>query len=71
MKTEKPLATSNPWPTWNTDYDRFVKERSAATQLRDDLCFLVGWTKADNPEVAEKLEELLKNHEENRVQDWI
>ena len=71
MKTDKPLATANPWPTWNTDYDRFVKERSAATQLRDDLCFLVGWTQSDNPEISKKLEELLKEHEENRVQDWI
>ena len=68
MKTEKPLATIN---KENTDFDRFVKERNAATQLRDDLCFLVGWTKSDNPEISEKLEELLKNHDKNRVQEWF
>tara|TARA_Y100001937_G_scaffold46441_1_gene65225 strand:- start:448 stop:663 length:216 start_codon:yes stop_codon:yes gene_type:complete len=71
MKTDKPLATINPQTTLNTDYERFVKERNAATQLRDDLCFLVGWTKADNPEISKKLDELLENHEKNRVQEWI
>lgn len=68
MKTEKPLATIT---KEKTDFDRFVKERNAATQLRDDLCFLVGWTKSDNPEISEKLEELLKNHDKNRVQEWF
>lgn len=68
MKTKKPLATIT---KEITDFDRFVKERNAATQLRDDLCFLVGWTKSDNPEISEKLEELLKNHDKNRVQEWF
>ena len=68
MKTEKPLATIT---KEKTDFGRFVKERNAATQLRDDLCFLVGWTKSDNPEISEKLEELLKNHDKNRVQEWF
>ena len=68
MKTEKPLATIT---KEKTDYDKFLEERNAATQLRDDLCFLVGWIQSDNPEISKKLEALLKNHEENRCQSWI
>ena len=68
MKTKKPLATIT---KEKTDYDKFLEERNAATQLRDDLCFLVGWIQSDNPEISKKLEELLKNHEENRCQSWI
>jgi len=54
-----------------TDFEKLQEERAAATLLRDELSFLVGWTKADNPDVAEKLEKALKMHEENRCQDWL
>ncbi len=54
-----------------TDLDKFFKERSAATAMRDDLHFLVGWTMADNPEIAERLQKILKQHEENREQNWL
>jgi len=54
-----------------TDFEKLTEERNAATLLRDELSFLVGWTKADNPDVAEKLEKALKMHEENRCQDWL
>ena len=57
--------------TPKTDLDKFFKERSAATAMRDDLHFLVGWTMADSPEVAEKLLKILKQHEENREQNWL
>ena len=50
-----------------TDQDKFFKERNAAIEMRDDLFFLVGWTKADNPEIAKRLEDILKNHDRNRV----
>lgn len=52
-----------------TDQDKFFKERKAAIEMRDDLFFLVGWTKADNPEIAKRLEDILKNHDRNRV-NW-
>tara|TARA_R100001510_G_scaffold31963_1_gene28591 strand:+ start:227 stop:415 length:189 start_codon:yes stop_codon:yes gene_type:complete len=60
-------ATTKP----KTDFDKFCKERSAATAMRDDLAFLVGWTKADNPEIAKRLQAILTQHEENREQDWM
>ena len=53
------------------DLDKFFKERSAATAMRDDLHFLVGWTTADNPEISERLRKILKQHEENREQNWL
>jgi|TARA_A100001391_G_scaffold141334_1_gene99181 hypothetical protein len=54
-----------------TDFEKLQEERAAATLLRDELSFLVGWTKSDNPEIAEKLEKALKMHEEARCQDWL
>ena len=57
--------------TPKTDFDKFCKERSAATAMRDDLAFLIGWPKADNPEIAKSLEAILTQHTENREQDWI
>ena len=54
-----------------TDFEKLTEERSAATLLRDELCFLIGLTKADNPEIAEKLEKALKMHEEARCQEWL
>lgn len=56
--------------TETTDQDKFFKERNAATEMRYDLLFLVGWTKADNPDIAKRLEDILKNHDRNRV-DWL
>lgn len=57
--------------TTKTDLDKFYTERNAATAMRDDLNFLVGWTKADNPEIAKRLEAILTQHAENREQSWM
>ncbi len=57
--------------TTKTDLDKFYTERNAATAMRDDLNFLVGWTKADNPEIAKRLETILTQHAENREQSWM
>jgi len=65
----KELAYNKSMP--KTDFEKLQEERAAATLLRDELSFLVGWTKADNPDVAEKLEKALKMHEEGRCQDWL
>ena len=65
----KELAYNKSMP--KTDFEKLTEERSAATLLRDELCFLIGWTKADNPEIAEKLEKALKMHEEARCQEWL
>jgi hypothetical protein len=68
MTTTKPTAEA---PKEDTDFDKFVKERNAAIHMRDELCFLVGWTSSDNPEIAKKLEDILDKHDENRVQNWF
>ena len=67
MKTTKPLATVT---KEDTDFDRFVKERNAANLMRDELCFLVGWTSSDNPELSKKIEDILDNHNNSRCQKW-
>ena len=54
-----------------TDFEKLTEERSAATLLRDEISFMIGWTKADNPEISERLEKALKMHEEARCQDWL
>lgn len=55
----------------DTDFDRFVKERDAATLMRDELCFLVGWTSADNPEISKKIQDILDIHDKSRCQKWF
>ncbi len=55
-----------------TDYDKFLEERNAATLLRDDLCWLVGYMDArDDKVVRDKLKKALKKHDENRCQSWL
>lgn len=54
-----------------TDFEKLLEERSAASILRDEMCFLVGYTKAEHPEIAERLKKALKEHEEKRCQDWL
>ena len=49
-----------------SDFEQFLAEQSAATLMRDDISFLIGWTKADNPEIAQRLEDILANHTKNR-----
>ena len=44
----KELAYNNSMPKKKTDFEKLQEERTAATLLRDELSFLVGWTKADN-----------------------
>ncbi len=54
-----------------TDFEKLQEERAAATLLRDEISFIVGFTKASNPEISEGLEKALKMHEEARCQDWL
>ncbi len=54
-----------------TDFEKLMKERNAAVLLRDEIAFIIGFTKASNPEISEGLEKALQNHEENRVQEWL
>ena len=56
-----------------TDYDKFNQERLAATLLRDELCFLVGFTASD-PDlrvINKRLQKALDEHEAGRVQSWF
>ena len=55
--------------TPRTDLDKFYTERNAATAMRDDLFFLVGY--CDNPEMAKRLEAILTQHAENREQSYM
>ena len=68
---EKELSYNKSMPDRKTDFEKFMKERSASVLLRDGIAFMIGWTKADNPEISERLEEILKNHDEARCQDWL
>ena len=54
-----------------TDFEKLQEERAAATLLRDETSFIVGFTKASNPEISEGLEKALKMHEEARCKDWL
>ena len=63
--------TKEDWQKTRTDLDRFNQERNAATCMRDGISFLIGWTKADNPEIAKRLEAILTQHQQNREEDWI
>ena len=54
-----------------TDFEKLMKERNAAVLLRDEIAFIIGFTKVSNPEISEGLEKALQNHEENRVQEWL
>ena len=54
----------------NTDYDRFIKERDAANEMRGELCFITGLLKLDNPEVSERIEKALNKHKQERDQVW-
>ena len=49
-----------------SDFEQLLQEQTAATLMRDDIAFLIGWTKADNPEIAKRLEDILANHTKNR-----
>ncbi len=56
-----------------TDYNKFNQERLAATLLRDDISFLVGFT-ANDPDlrvINERLKKALDEHEASRVQAWF
>ena len=54
-----------------TDFEKLQEERAAATLLRDEISFIIGFTKASNPEISEGLEKALKMHEKARCQDWL
>ena len=67
----KELAYNKSMP--KTDFEKLTEERSAATLLRDDLMWLVGYTNND-PDlrvVNERLKQALKTHEEARCQSWL
>ena len=42
------------------------QESKAARLMRDDICFLIGWTKVDDPEISKRLDDILDNHTKNR-----
>jgi len=54
-----------------TEFARLMKERSAAQILRDDICFIIGSCRADNPDISEQLEKALASHDENRCKNWL
>tara|TARA_R110000824_G_scaffold390691_1_gene587227 strand:- start:55 stop:300 length:246 start_codon:yes stop_codon:yes gene_type:complete len=54
-----------------TEFDKLLKERSAAQLLRDEICFIIGSCRADNPDISEQLEKVLAAHDENRCVDWL
>ncbi len=45
---------------------QLLHEQNAVALLRDDLSFLIGWTRADNPEIAKRLEDILTSHDKKR-----
>jgi hypothetical protein len=60
---------TNVWYAYSIMTETFkelLAEQSAATLMRDDISFLIGWTRADNPEIAQRLEDILANHTKNR-----
>ena len=65
----KELAYNKSMP--KTDFEKLTEERTAATIMRDELAFLVGYNKRSNPEFAKELERILKQHEDDRCQDWL
>jgi|TARA_R110000751_G_scaffold86226_1_gene171756 hypothetical protein len=46
--------------------DKYLHERNAAALMRDDIAFLSGLVKADNPDIAKQLERVLENHSKKR-----
>ena len=46
--------------------DQLLHEQNAVALLRDDITFLIGWTRADNPEIAKRLEDIIANHDRKR-----
>ena len=58
-------------PDRKTDFEKLQEERAAAALLRDEISFIIGWTKANEPGISERLEKALKMHEEARCQDWL
>jgi len=54
-----------------TDFEKLQEERSAAVLLRDDICFIIGSCRSDNPDISERLEAALAAHSDNRCQDWL
>jgi hypothetical protein len=49
-----------------SDFEQLLQEQTAVALMRDDISFLIGWTKSDNPEIAQRLEDILANHTKNR-----
>ena len=46
--------------------DQLLHEQNAVALLRDDIAFLIGLTKADNPLIAARLEAILSVHDKKR-----
>ena len=46
--------------------DKYLHERNAAALMRDDISFLVGYLRADQPRIAWRLEQVLANHAKKR-----
>ena len=67
----KELSYNKSMPDKKTDFEKLPEERTAATLLRDEISFIIGFTKPSNPEITEGLEKALKMHEEARCKDWL
>lgn len=58
--------------TTKTDYDKFSKERNAASDLRVSLAYISGYLKPENPEISELIQKALDQHQQDREQDlWF
>jgi len=52
-------------------FDMFIKESTAASDMRYELCYITGLLTFDNPEIKERLEKVLAKHKEDRDQHWF
>lgn len=57
--------------TTKTDYEKFSKERNAASDLRVSLAYVSGHLKSDQPEISDMIDEALKKHSEEREESWF
>ena len=58
--------------TTKTYYDKFFRERNAASELHTSLAYVCGYFQRENPEVVELIEKALDKHKQDREQSpWL
>ena len=58
--------------TTKTYYDKFFKERNAASELHASLAYVCGYFQRENPEIVELIEKALDKHKQDREQSpWL